>query len=242
VRLSFLIAGAITALVLSGPAAGGPRARTTTASAPVDYMRADAPTIQTHLQKILSDPRFAAHKTFWQWLGEKLVRWGGPHLPKGVTKFITWVVLIWCFLTLAAILAHLVWTIWLLTRPRRGSPASELPAGSEDYENASFEQLWQRSAELARTGAFRAAVGVLLVAVLRQLDALKVLHFHKSKTNGEYVREYPSQRAGRQGFAQFVTAFERSIYGGSEVAEPAYDTMSTLAKRVVSDVSQKPQV
>ena len=241
-RLSFLIAGAITALVLSGPAAGGPRARTTTASAPVDYMRADAPTIQTHLQKILSDPRFAAHKTFWQWLGEKLVRWGGPHLPEGIRKVIERVVIIWCVLTLLAIFAHLAWTIWLLVRPQTSSPGAELPPGSENYENASCEQLWQRSAELARTGAFRAAVGLLLVALVRGLDALKVLRFHKSKTNGEYVREYSSQRGGRREFVQFVIAFERSIYGGSEVARSAYDTMTALARQVLTDASQKSQI
>ena len=241
-RLSFLIAGVVTALVLSGLAAGGPRARTTTASAPADYARADAQTIQTHLDKILSDPRFAAHKTLWQWLGEKLVRWGGPHLPDAAKRVIGWVVIIWCVLTLLAILAHLAWTIWLLARPQRGSLASELPGDGENYENASFEQLWARSAELARTGAFRAAVGLLLVALLRRLDALKVLHFHKSKTNGEYVREYPSQQAGHREFMQFVLAFERSIYGGSEVARSAYDTMTTLAQQVLSDASQKSQI
>jgi Domain of unknown function (DUF4129) len=240
VRSSLVSVGATLALVLFGTAAGGPRARTR--PAPSDYARADAATIRTHVQKILSDPRFAPHKTFWQWLQEKLVRWEGPHLPKVVTKVIEWVVIVWCIFTLLAIFAHLTWTIWLLARPQRGSPGSALPAGSEDYENASFEELWERSAELARRGAFRAAVGVLLVALLRQLEALKVLHLHKSKTNGEYVREYPGQRAGRQEFVQFVAAFERSIYGGSEVAGPTYTTLTALAQQVVSNASSKPQV
>jgi hypothetical protein len=195
-----------------------------------------------HVQKILSDPRFATHKTFWQWLKEKLARWEGPRLSQRVKEIILWVVLAWCLLTLLAILTHLGWTIWLLVRPQRSSAGAALPAGSESYENASFEQLWEHAAELARAGSFRAATGVLLVALLRRLDTLKVLHFHKSKTNGEYLREYPSRHAGRHPFAQFVAAFERSIYGGSEVAGPTYDTMSTLAKQVLSDASQKPQI
>lgn len=207
-----------------------------------DYARADAETIRTHVQEILSDPRFTPHKTFWQWLREKLARWEGPHLPKAVTKFIERVVILWCVLTLLAIFGHLAWTIWLLMRPQRDSLGSELPASAEDYENAPFGQLWERSAELARRGAFRAAVGVLLVALLRQLDALQVLHFHKSKTNGEYVREYPSQRAGRREFVQFVAAFEQNIYGGSPVAGPTYATMTTLAKQVLSNASSKPQI
>ena len=47
---------------------------------------------------------------------------------------------------------------------------------------------------------------------------------------------------GRREFVQFIAAFERTIYGGFEVAGPTYDTMSTLAKQVLSDVSQKPQI
>jgi hypothetical protein len=207
-----------------------------------DYTRPDAETIRMHVQKILAEPRFATHKTFWQWLKEKLARWEGPRLSEGVKKIIFWVVLAWCLLTLLAIFIHLGWTIWLLVRPPKSSPGATLPAGSERYENASFEQLWEHAAELARAGSFRAATGVLLVALLRRLDSLKVLHFHKSKTNGEYLREYPSHDAGRHSFAQFIATFERSIYGGSEVAGPAYETMSTLAKQVLSDASQKPQI
>ena len=74
------------------------------------------------MQEILSDPRFASHKTFWQWLGEKLARWEGPHLPKGAKRFIFWAVMTWCILTLLAIFAHLIWTIWLLARPQTSSP------------------------------------------------------------------------------------------------------------------------
>ena len=228
--------------MLFGVVAAGPRGRVPATSAPRDYARANAETIRTHLQEILSDPRYASHKTLGQWLAEKLSRWEGPHLSKGVKRFIFWVVMTWCILTLLAIFAHLVWSIWLLARPQKSSALAELPAGSESYENASFEQLWERSAALARTGAFRAAIGVLLVALLRRLDALQVLRFHKSKTNGEYVREYPSRLVGRREFVQFVTAFERSIYGGSAVAGPTYDTMSTLAQQVLSDASQKPQI
>ena len=118
---------------------------------------------------------------------------GRPICPPNGGRFIAWAVAAWCLLSLLAILGDLGWTIWLLVRPRESSSMAELPGSSERYENASFEQLWERSAELARAGEFRAAIGVLLVALLHRLDALKVLHFHKSKTNGEYVREYPGE-------------------------------------------------
>jgi hypothetical protein len=234
--------GVTLALMLLGSTAAGPRVRTASASAPADYARADTETIRSHLEDILSDPQFAAHKTFWEWLTEKLRRWGGPHLSPEWGRFIAWAVAAWCLLSLLAILGDLAWTIWLLARPQRSSVAPELPGGSEKYETATFEQLWERSAELARAGQYRIAIGMLLLALLRRLDALKVVHFHKSKTNGEYVREYPGQRTGRREFVQFIAAFERSIYGGSDVAGPAYDTMSTLAQQVLRDAPEKPQI
>jgi len=258
VRRSWLILGAAAILALSGAAAGGPDTRTMDGSRasrprfeggissirtpPAVYARADTETIRAQMEKILADPYYAPRKTFGQWLREKLLRWDGPHLPKWLTSFLYHAVLLWCILTLLAIFAHLAWTIWLLVRPQQDSPAAALSGGPEDYETASCEQIWERSAELARNGAFRDASGVLLLALLRRLDSLKVLHFHKSKTNGEYVREYPSQRAGRREFGQFIAAFERHIYGGSDVGRPAYDTMTTLAQQVLGNASEKPPV
>jgi hypothetical protein len=235
---------ALIALIALGTAAAtaGAPAQTTVSPAPGDYARADAQTIKTEVQRITSDPRFAPRRTFGQWLAQKLRNWDGPHLSPGARIFIVRVVAIWCLLTLVAILVHLSWTIWLLVRRGTSRTLPESSLDSEEYEGASFEQLWERSSELARAGAFRRATGVLLMALLWRLDALKVLSFHKSKTNGEYVREYPSRRAGRQEFLQFVALFERSIYGGRDVAQPAYDTMTTLAKQVLSHASQSAQV
>lgn len=234
--------GTILVLGLLGLASAAPQPATTSSRAPADYARADAETIRAQVEDICADPSLATHKTLWQWLREKLARWEGPHLSQGLSAFLWWAIVIWCVLTLLAILAHLVWTIWLLVRPLRSSPAAALRAGVESYENATFEQLWERSAALARAGAYRDATGLLLLALLRRLDAWKILRFHKSKTNGEYLREYPSRGAGRSQFTQFILAFERSIYGGAEVAGPAYETMSTLAQQVLSNASQQPQI
>jgi len=247
VRLDVLGLGAVAwgLVLVCGPvrvAAWEPRTETTRGVPARGYERAEAETIRTHLQEILADPRYAPHKTFGQWLMERLARWGAPRMPRGMREFFFWFLLIWCLLTLAAILAHLGWTIWLLLRPQRSSPAAKLSEDAAQYETASFEQLWERSAELARAGSFRAALGILLLALLRQLEARKVLRFHRSKTNGEYVREYPAQLTGRREFVQFVAAFERTIYGGSDVTGPTYDTMNTLARQVLSDASPKPQI
>jgi hypothetical protein len=218
------------------PAGAAPTDRTS------QYERPDAQTIKDHTRQILSDPQFAPRKTFAQWLQEKLRRWDRPdvRLPRGIGTFLLWAVIAWCLLALLAIFIHFLWTIWVLVRRPQ---ISGIPLGAEGsvlYERWSFEQLWQKSQDLAQRGAYRDAAGVLLLALLRRLDASRVLRFHTSKTNGEYLREYPGQAPGRSQFAQFVAAFERSIYGGLEVPKQTYETMNSLAERIVGDVVPKP--
>jgi hypothetical protein len=233
-RLPALAVIAIVSLHAGAPASAASR----------DFERADAQTIRDHTRQIVSDPRFAPRKTFWQWLGEKLSRWDRPDVdvPEWVKMAAGCAVITWCVLTLLAILAHAAWTIWMLVGPARHRAAEAPGESSNLYESASFEQLWERARALAATGAFREAAGVLLVALLRRLDTLKVLSFHRSKTNGEYVREYPGHRAGRPEFMQFVATFERTIYGGLEVPGRTYDAMSHLAKQILDNVSQSAQV
>lgn len=233
----------LAAVVLAVAALGQPCEAAAGAETP-QYERVDAGTIKTYTQDILADPRFSPRKTFRQWLREKLRSWGGPRLglPHGVSGFLLWAVVSWCLLALLAVLIHLGWTIWMAVRRPR-SPGTPGPRdGPALYEQLSFEQLWQKSRELAQQGAFRDAVGVLLVALLRRLETFDVLRFHTSKTNGEYLREYPGRLAGRPQFVQFVAMFERTIYGGLEVPRQAYETMDNLAQQIVGDVAQKPQV
>jgi hypothetical protein len=212
----------------------------TSSQGPARYERPDAQTVKACTRQIVSDPRFARRMSLGEWLAEKLAHGRGPgaKLPAWLGRGLLWTILTWCVLTLLAITAHLVWTIWLLVRPARHIVGTEDSLQPDGYDAATAEQLWQRSTELAQRGAFREAMGVLSLALLRKLESLQVLRFHKSKTNGEYVREYPPQRAGRREFARFVATFERSIYGGRAVPEQTHRTMSALAERIIQDASQ----
>jgi len=234
-----LVAIALTVLSLGRPCAASRGVAETSR-----YERADAPTIKTCTREILADPRFAPRKTFRQWLNEKLSKWDRPDITvsDGVERFILWAVVSWCVLSLLAILIHFAWTIWIAVRRPKSAAIGVPHEGAELYEQLSDEQLWRKSQELAGQGAFRQAVGVLLIALLRRLEGSSVLRFHTSKTNGEYLREYPSDVAGRSQFTQFIGLFERSIYGGLDVAGPTYETMNSLAQRIVSDVDQRPQI
>jgi len=232
--LLLLAVGATLAIAASAKAASADRS--------TQYERPDAKTIKDHTQQLLSDPQFSPHMTLRQWLAEKLKRWNriNIHLPRGIATFLFWAVTVWCVLTLLAIFAHFVWTIWMFARRPKSQGAAAGRDGSKLYERMSFEQLWGRSRELAQRGSYRDAAGVLLLALLRRREASRVVRFHASKTNGEYLREYPGQTPGRPQFAEFVATFERSIYGGLEVPRQTYETMNSLAERIVSDVVPKP--
>jgi hypothetical protein len=206
------------------------------------YERPDAETVKMHTHQILSDIRFSPRKTFWQWLIEKLSNWKGPRLGLGTgwTQVILWVFIFWCILTLAAILIHLIWTILILIPSRAGSSRVRMHLGSESLGSKSFEELLKIAQELAGKRAFREAVGILMLALLRWLDSGSLIRFHESKTNGDYIREYPTTHPSCKDFKKFVIAFERTIYGGLQVDGQVYRQMNFLLEHICNHVNQRP--
>jgi hypothetical protein len=205
------------------------------------FDRAEVETIRMHTRQILSDPDLAARTTFWQWLGGKFSKWEKPDfkLGSGWTKFILWVLIIWCVLTLLAILAHLIWTVRLLVWPNSHRQNTMGGSSHEPLKNMSLEELYKRVQKLAEKGAFAEAISVMIVALLRLLDSVGTIRFHESKTNGDYVREYPSDHVGRSEFRQFVLIFEQAIYGRLHGERQTYSQMNSLMEQIRNCVTQK---
>jgi hypothetical protein len=217
--------------------APAPRAGAAAPSAgPAGYPRASAEVIRAETGKILSDPRFRPRKSIWQRLSEWLEGWQLPQLrlPKGWGDFLAWVVLVWGALTLAAILGHLVWTVVTLVRGRSGRGAGSRlrrPHFRPDRPT-SYEELCRRMSELARAGQLRAAVGVMMLALLRWLEGAGLVRLHASKTNGDYLREFPLSGRGRDEFHRFVSDFDGVIYGGPSCTPQAYRQLNLLFQQV----------
>lgn len=204
------------------------------------FDRADVGTIRAYTHEILSDPDFAPETTFWQWLMGKFSKWRGPklNLGPGWTAFLLWLLFIWCVLTLVAILIHLVWTVCLLVWSNRGSKT--VPNGSGgSKKGASFEELYRMTRELAEKGAFSEAISMMIAALLRWLDYKKVVRFHESKTNGDYIREYPSGYVEQNEFRAFVVMFEKTVYGGLRGNDRTYEQMNSLMEHIRSCVIQR---
>ena len=202
--------------------------------------RADADTIKLLTHQILSEKDFTPRKTFWQWLEEKLFKLRRPklNLGQGWTNIICWIIIIWCILTLIAILIHFIWTICVLIRTNVNSSAVKRTKGSQSVKVTSFEELYKMTQELARKGEFREAIGMMTIALLRWLESIDIVRFHESKTNGDYFREYPSDYAGRDEFRRFVLLFEQTIYGGIQSNGQIYRQMNSLMEDVRGRVRQ----
>lgn len=207
------------------------------------FDRPDAETVRTEVQSILDDPRYAPRKSFIQWLLEKLrgrgrrsgISWfGGP----GDVLF--WVVTVWCTLALLTLLGHAVWTVVVMVRARRrSSDPDALSAGSARDRPKSYKDLNKQMRELAGRGAYREAIGVMMVALLHRLESADLLRFHQSKTNGDYVREYPPQHPGEEDFRTFALDFDAAVYGGALCDRRVYEHMNNTFEQMVSDVRKK---
>ena len=213
-------------------------------AAPPPYQRADASVIQSTVQDILADPRYAPHQTFWQWLSQQLGSWKGPgvHLPPGVAGVLEAIFLVWCVAALLAILAHIIWTLVTVSRARGRLSGRGARLGRFGRDEAlSYEELLDHMRALAGKGAYREALGAMMLALLRRLDAARLVRFHPSKTNGDYVRDYPPFRPGGGDFRRFVSSFDAMVYGGAACGPDAYGRMHALFEQVRSDVEKEPQ-
>lgn len=205
------------------------------------FERADVDTIRMHTRQILSEPNLAPRETFWQWLKEKFSKWEKPdlHMGSGWATLIWSVLVIWAVLTLVAILIHAIWTIRVLIWPgalRRNATGAQ---SSGTVKVTSFEELSGMARALAEKGAFFEAISVMMVAMLRLLDSIGIVHFHESKTNGDYVREYPSDLTSWNEFKTFVLIFEQTVYGRFHCDRQTYGQMNSLMEQICIDVSQK---
>lgn len=241
-------AGAALLLVLAVSAGfiGGKRiAADGDAPAVVPFERSDAETIRAHTREILSDPQFAPRKTLLQWLSEKLSAWKGPTgkwdpWSRGWRSILFWIFLIWGTATILFILGHMGWTLAVFLRGRfRGGRFSLRQPRFRREHAASYHDLLLAMRRRAEQGAFRDALGIMMVALLHWLDEAAVLRFHPSKTNGDYVREYPASRPTRDAFRRFVRAFDQMIYGAAPCEREEYAGMTALYERILNNVRQK---
>jgi hypothetical protein len=129
-----------------------------------------------------------------------------------------------------ALLVHLVYVLWSVTRPTVRTPGGTdtIPVAAVDAPEAHRQQ----ADALARAGRFTEALAHRFVAVALELDRRRALTFDESKTPAEYVVEAHLDDASRQSFADLVARLYRHVFGAVPCDEQAYREFATAAATV----------
>ncbi len=229
------LVSASVVFALTGLAPGGaPPAR--------PYDRADAESVRRTAREILQSKEFAqprdqrnllaewlAKMTDWDWSGNG--EWA---------EVVYTILLIVAAAAIALIVLHLVWSI--VTHYRSGGRGAGDDSAVPHFQAMCLKPYNELVAMMARhrdAGRFREAIGLMMAAMLRWLGDAKVVHVDESKTNGDYVREYPPARAGREPFQTFSLAFDRRIYADRTCRDADYQHMISLFEATQNDVRAK---
>ena len=222
-------------LILAGAGMGVRQAGAQTTANTSAYERPETAQIRRHMRDILADKHYTPKKNFIQHLEDFFFRWEGKSLNirSSVGRFLLWVFVIWSVLTLIAILIHFIWTIMVMARSGGAGYGVSKSAVPQVHEKSPGE-LFALAQHMVKTGNYHEAIQLLMLATLKRLDARGVLRFHASKTNGDYLRDFPRESEQYGDFKTCVDIFERSIYGRLIPAQTAYHQLVSLVQRFES--------
>ncbi len=202
-----------------------------------DYARPDPPAVRQAIRDILDDSRFQEHTTF----ADRLIEWllslldlpGDGTGVAWVGKLLMWALLVAGVLALLLLVWYLVRGLLEMLTKRSSLVESASPRAPRFEDTASYPQLRERIAQLARQGEYREAVRLMMAAAVRGLEAAGILRFHPGKTNGEYVREFPAQDQRRGEFRAFALAIDGVAYGDDACGPGEYEGMLNRMQQVV---------
>jgi hypothetical protein len=145
-------------------------------------------------------------------------------------------VLVALIVLLVAMLVHMGYVVWRITRPTARTPGTGAPAaGALHLADARAQR--ERAEALARDGRYAEALAHRFVAVVLDLDRREAVQFHPSKTPAEYVGEARLDPSGRASFADLVARLYRHVFGAVPCDEGAYREFAAAADLVFEHVA-----
>jgi len=175
-------------------------------------------------------------RTLLQWLVDQVLRlfdWLGQ-LQEGHPAAFQ-LLLVGLIAALVALLVHMGYVVWRITRPTTRAPAAAGASLVPRLDDARGHG--QRAEELARVGRYAEALAHRFVAVVLELDALEAVKFHPSKTPAEYVGEARLDPTGRASLADLVARLYRHLFGAAPCDERAYREFAAEAHLVFEHVA-----
>jgi Domain of unknown function (DUF4129) len=160
------------------------------------------------------DP-FAPLRRLWLWLVRlfQTLRAENPSLY--------WIIVVAVLVILLAILAHAFFVTYQTVRADAGT---EVTGDETRVEIRDAAWYGREAARLANAGHYAEAIQADFLRLVLQLDARRIVHFHPSRTPGEYVRETGLSPESRRELATLVSrlyayAFARVPCGAAELRE-----------------------
>jgi hypothetical protein len=179
---------------------------------------------------------------FWRivlhWLDSLFQRIGA--VLKGMPEWLFWVILVWMVLTLAAILAHLMYTLVMLLRgtssPLRANPkGSGLGGELLGIRDLDFDTVYAEARRLLAAGDWPAATRYFYVAAILWLDRQGWIVFKRSKTNRDYIDELAPRARIQGSFRRLTADFEPIVYGGFSPRSSTIHQMATTVEGLLHE-------
>ena len=131
---------------------------------------------------------------------------------------------------LIVLLVHVAYVMWRIVRPAARTGTDKTAAGAGIIMDAAAHLA--RADALARAGRYAEALAHRFLAVVLELDRLKALRFHTSKTPAEYVGEARLTDAGRASLAGLVAQLYRHLFGAVPCDAGEYESFGAAAQEL----------
>jgi len=131
---------------------------------------------------------------------------------------------------LIVLLVHVAYVMWRIVRPAARTGTGKTAAGAGIIMDAAAHLA--RADALARAGRYAESLAHRFLAVVIELERLKALRFHASKTPAEYVGEARLTDAGRASLAGLVAQLYRHLFGAVPCDAGEYESFGAAAQEL----------
>ena len=182
--------------------------------------------------------RWATGRSPFEWVVEQIRRfldWLGRAEAGHPAAFK--VLLVVLIVALLAVLVHMGYVVWRITRPTVHTSGQGPRATGLLLKDARAHR--ERAERLARAGRYVEALAHRFVAMLLELDRDEALKFHPSKTPAEYVGEARLDAAGRASLDQLVARLYGHLFGAAPCDERTYREFASQADLLHEHVASR---
>ncbi len=203
--------------------------------------------IKDSTQKVMSRPEFrdilGQENSFWRKVIDFLDKLFGDREPgehSGLANFLVWVLIIWCVITMLAILAHFIWALYITIHTgsaNRKAFGVDGDFAENTYRMSVKDLLLEMEKSLAAKDYAR-ALSFLTASLLKRLESFEYIIVHPSKTNGDYLRECGRGSIIFNKFRQYIIGFESVAYGFKGCDELYFRNMYSAYEQIERECEQ----